>query len=116
MKAIYMSHPVRGNVEENLRRARTWLKWITEIYPDIVVCANWILECELWDDSNPNHRAAGLARDIAMITRCDELWLVGPCVSSGMELERDHAMKMNKKIVDFTKYGGIFPPAVDVMI
>lgn len=91
MKIVYMAHPVSGDVKNNLARAKAWVRWIEENHPDVAVVASWITECEIWDDDNPTHQAAGLKRDLAVIERCDELWLVGPKISSGMERERAHA-------------------------
>lgn len=102
MKVIYMAHPVSGDVENNIKRAKAWMRWLEENY-DVAVCASWILECEIWDDNNPEHRAAGLRRDMAILERCDELWLVGACVSNGMAMERAHAEKRGLIIRDLTQ-------------
>ncbi len=102
MKVIYMAHPVSGDIARNLSEAKRWIRWIEETHDDVAVVANWITECEIWDDSDPVQRAAGLRRDFAVIARCDELWLVGDHVSAGMRAEREHAEHCGLPVIDYT--------------
>jgi len=110
VKVIYMAHPVSGDVDNNLKRARLWVRWIEETHRGVAVVASWITECEVWDDADPKQRAAGLERDKAVLERCDELWLVGPRISNGMAIERAHAEEKGLRIRDLTTLGHVFPP------
>lgn len=111
MKLSYMCHPVAGDIPGNLARARLWLKWVVEnSLEPIAVIAPWISDVEIWDDDKPMDREAGLARCRAVIERCDEVILVGGRVSSGMDMERRHAMKHAITVVDMTAMGAL-PPA-----
>jgi len=110
-RVIYMAHPVSGDVEANLARARRWLLWIYREHPDTAVVCNWILDCEILDDSNPDDRSMGLRHDLAIIERVDAVWLVGGRVSEGMQAEADHAATVGVDVVDCT-YLGTEPPAV----
>ena len=110
MKIVYLAHPVAGDVESNLERAKRWMKWVETHHPSFAVIADWIIECQIWDDSNPEHRAAGFRRNLAIIERCDELWLVGPRVSSGMAKERDHALRFGLRVRDLTSFELIDAP------
>lgn len=109
MKVIYMAHPLSGDIAGNLERAKAWLRWIEE-HHNVAVVASWITECEVWDDNNPDHRAAGLARDLAVLVRCDELWLVGPRISSGMRAEAEVAIGRGIPVIDMTVDGMVEPP------
>jgi DNA-directed RNA polymerase subunit RPC12/RpoP len=109
MKVIYMAHPVSGDVPGNIERAKRWVRYLEEQFP-VAVVASWITECEIWDDDNPEHRAAGLARDLAVLSRCEELWLVGLRISTGMAMERDHAIKKGLSVRDLTGEGSVEPP------
>jgi hypothetical protein len=91
MRVVYLAHPVSGDVPGNLARAKRWVRWIESTYPDVAVVAPWIVACEIWDDADPAQREAGMMRDLAVIGRCDELWLVGGRLSAGMEIEMKHA-------------------------
>jgi hypothetical protein len=101
-RVIYMAHPVNGDVEGNLKRAKIWLKHLTEGNPWVAFIAQWIVECEIWDDSNAADREIGLKRCLAAVERCDELWLVGTSMSNGMALEAAHAVECGIKVVDLT--------------
>lgn len=103
MRVIYMAHPYGGK-PENLARAKRWMRWIEETQP-VAVNASWILECEIWDDANPDERSAGLRRDIANIRRCDEIWAVGGRVSEGMGVEINAAAEYNIPLMDLTAFG-----------
>jgi len=102
MLVVYMAHPVSGDVEGNLAKARVLVRELEETHPDVAIVASWITECEVWDDANPIERAAGLRRDMAVIGVCHELWLVGPHVSGGMAMERDHAMALGIPVRNIT--------------
>lgn len=92
MRLIFMAHPVRGNVKENIRRAKQWVRRIEETYPDVAVQAPWIVECEIWDDSDEIQRRKGIARNKAVIRKCNALWLVDSRVSPGMAEEAEFAL------------------------
>ena len=75
----------------------------------VAVVADWLIYCELLDDHDPLDRAFGLACDEATVKRCDEIWLVGGALSSGMRHERDIASVAGLRIVDLT-FLGAEPP------
>jgi hypothetical protein len=109
MKVIYLAHPVSGDVTGNLARARRWLRWIYDNF-DVAVIADWVLTCEVLDDSRPAHRAHGLAMDRALVEICDEFWMVGGRVSGGMQTEREMALGANVIVRNLT-WLGEEPPA-----
>ncbi|MCP4448257.1 MAG: hypothetical protein GY811_23400 [Myxococcales bacterium] len=104
---VYMAHPVQPAAGEtigvNLERAKAWLKRLAESFPEVVIIAPWITECELWDDSDKEQRAAGLARCHEVIARCDAFWMVGDRISSGMAGECEVAMEFELAIHDMTR-------------
>lgn len=110
-RMIYMAHPVGGDVELNIERAKAWLKHLEASNPWVVFVAQWITGVELWDDADPVQRAHGLKRCFAQVERCDELWLVGPRVSAGMYLEQLWAQQFGVAVVNFTGEGRELPPA-----
>lgn len=107
MKLVYMAHCVRPEAGEsiagNLASAKAWLKFLNERHRDeFVFIAPWILGCELWDDSNPEERAYGFEMNQCVISRCDELWMVGPRLSNGMLEERAVIEANGGSVTDFT--------------
>lgn len=93
MRVIFMAHPVKGDVEGNLKRAKRMVRQLELLYSDVAIVANWITECEVFGDADPVQRSAGIARNCAVIERCDEVWLTGPTVSAGMQAEARHATR-----------------------
>jgi len=104
IRVVYMAHPVSGDVEANLARAKRWYKWITDNYK-VGVVADWIINCEIYDDSNPADREAGLLVCEEIASRCDEIWLVGGVVSNGMAREAEAAEAAGVTVVDLSAAG-----------
>jgi hypothetical protein len=105
---VYLAHPLgadtRDEIKANISRAKRWILWAITNY-QVAVVANWILYCEVLDDMNPAHRELGIQHDLAIMRRCDELWLVGGRVSSGMRQELIDARRHQLVVRDFTEYG-----------
>jgi hypothetical protein len=106
-KVVYIAHPLGAGPdrEQNRRNAARWAAWAAVIEEASPVCDWIVLSGELSED----HRELGLACDLALVERCDELWLVGGRVSPGMALERDHAIACGVVVVDKT-WMGYAPP------
>lgn len=104
MRVVYLAHPVAGAVRENLALAKRWQRVIEERFPDVAVSANWIIECEIWDDEKPEERSRAMRRNKAILERCDELWAVGGHVSRGMNEEIAHAFEHGIKVFELITY------------
>lgn len=98
----WLCHPLSGDVPGNIARAKRWLGWLLRTFPQIDFAADWILWCEVLDDSNEVERQRGLNFCEVMIHRCDAIWLVGGAISSGMQREMDAALAALIPIVDLT--------------
>jgi len=100
MKVIYVAHPLgRGeDREENRRAAAAWAGWIAETFK-VAISADWIVLSGVWTEDK---RDLGLAADMEMVSRSDEVWMVGPRLSDGMKLEGEHAARLGKVVRDFT--------------
>ena len=86
MKLIYLAHPFGGD-PRNLDRARRWFAWLCREFPSNAYVCNWIIECELFDDADPQQRATSLARQCEIARRCDAIVLVGGKITPGMKQE-----------------------------
>lgn len=109
MKVIYMAHPLGmgEDRERNRLNAMQWVGWICETF-GVAVIADWITLAGVWTEDK---RDRGLAIDLALVERCDEIWLVGGRVSPGMDIERNAAAQLGKKVVDLTSLGYAPPVA-----
>ena len=103
MKVVYIAHPLRGATLEqttaNRRRASVLTAVIASKHKVAPVCS-WIVLAEHWSEAEG--RELGLKIDCALIERCDEIWLCGPVqpLSSGMQIENDHALAHGVTVVD----------------
>jgi hypothetical protein len=109
MRVIYLAHPVGAptpeGVHANLAKARRWIRWIYDNFPNVAVVADWLITCEVLDDFDPEHRAHGMKMNKAVIPRCDEFWMVGGRISTGMVAEQGIAIEHNRRIFDLTWLG-----------
>lgn len=107
MKVVYIAHrlnaPTREGIEQNRAAASRWVGWLAREF-DIAPIADWIVLTGQWDESM---RARGLAIDLKLIERADEVWLVGPRISEGMSIEAGHALKLGKPVRDLTGLGSV---------
>lgn len=45
------------------------------------------------DDNKPEEQELGICMGLILLRECDEMWVCGECISSGMETELDFATK-----------------------
>jgi hypothetical protein len=94
-KVVYVAHPLGDGPDraENCRRASKWVAWAAD--QGVAPVCTWIVLASQWDESR---REEGLAVDLALIEKCDEVWAVGPRVSKGMGIEIAHAKRMGVQV------------------
>jgi hypothetical protein len=102
MKVVYIAAPFTAPTKEgreaNRARAARWVAWAAR--QGVSPVATWIVLTGELEETQEN-RELGLAVDCAAVECCDEMWLVGGRVTSGMEREGRHA----KVVVDLTSFG-----------
>lgn len=108
MRCVYLAHPVsaptREGIEANRARAARWAAWILKTYR-VAVIADWIW-CTGELEETPENRTLGLAMDVELVGRADEVWMVGPRISQGMKLEAEEAFRLGKMVFDLTGITG----------
>jgi hypothetical protein len=107
MKQVYLAHPLGAKTHEgilkNLNTAKLWYKWACDHYwPNHCFNMMWALNVEVYDDANAVDRERGMQRNYAHIKRCDELWLLGPRISEGMEDEARFAHRCRIPVYNLT--------------
>lgn len=95
-KVIYVAHPFASDPEGNKARAATACREIMLARPGVVpVCP--ILAFSFLEE--PREREAALAFCLALLERCDELWLAGDWeLSEGCRLERRRALELGMPV------------------
>jgi hypothetical protein len=106
-RVVYVAHPLNAPTREamdaNRENAARWCALIAKTFKFGTI-ADWIVLSSQWDETTEN-RELGLALDLTLLGRCDELWLVGGRISAGMAIELEHARKIGLRIVDLTSLG-----------
>lgn len=95
---VYICSPYRGDIQGNtdFTRAmcrRAYQNGYEPIAPHLYY-PQWL------DDENPAERQYGMNRGLELIAMCDELWVCGETVSSGMRAEIDRAKELGVKIME----------------
>lgn len=111
MRVVYLAHPLGAGLdrERNRENAARWVAWATLAH-GVAVVADWIVLAGVLAET-PANRVAGLAADLELVGRADELWLVGGRISPGMALEAEEARRRGIPVVDFTRLGTLPPPS-----
>ncbi len=86
---VYICSPYRGATESNIRRARSYCRFA--ISRNAVPIAPHLLYTQFLDDSVRKERNIGISCGVAILYRCDQLWVFGGRVSAGMKAEIQEA-------------------------
>lgn len=91
MKMVYICSPLRGNIQENIKKAIAYCSYAAE--QGVVPLAPHTIFTQYLDDTNPQQRQKGLMMGMELLKRCSELWVCGDVVSEGMKREIAYAQK-----------------------
>ena len=113
MRVVYVAHPLGAGPDRERNRANA-AKWCGELGRQfrVSVVADWITLSGQWDEETG--RELGLRCDLALIARCDEIWLTGGRVSPGMGVELAEAVRLGKVVRDFTALGYEVPELIEL--
>ncbi|WP_312339036.1 ssDNA-binding protein [Anaerospora hongkongensis] len=107
MKKIFVCSPYRGNIEKNTKRA---------VFAARVICGCGHIPVvphlyfpQFLDDKDQFERIRGIEYGIELMKECDQLWLLGPEISKGMEYE----LEVAKDIYFFNANSRQAPQVVD---
>lgn len=95
-KIIFVSSPFSGNVERNIIKARDYCRYVVD--QNHIPLAPHLLFPQFMDDSNLEERSKAIGFGLALLKLCDEVWIFGDTISSGMEEEIEFAKQINKTI------------------
>ena len=87
-RVVYIAHRLGAGAdrERNRQDAARWVAWAAT--QGVAPVATWITLSGEWSE---DMRELGLQIDVALVRRCDEIWLCGPVVSPGMRVELEVA-------------------------
>lgn len=104
MKVVYIAHPIRGDVKENIKKVLEINRQINLEEPEVVPFAPYIVDCQSLDDNVPSERERGIKNDVELMNKgfIDEIRLYGDRISNGMKEEIKLAHKLNIEVVPMT--------------
>lgn len=102
MIIAYIAHPISGDIETNLADLRRIVRKINLEYPDVVPFVPYYVDIVSLDDTIPEERTRGIKNDMEILERGipDEVWLTGPRISFGMDMECIAAREKGIPVID----------------
>ena len=85
-KKIYVCSALRGDVENNIEKAKAYCAYLVKEHGAIPVAPH-IYFTQFLDDNIPEEREFGMNAGLSLLSGCDELWYFGDSVSEGMRNE-----------------------------
>lgn len=98
---VFICSPYAGDVKRNTRNAKRYLKYAVD--KGAVPFAPHLLYPLVLDETNPSQRRLGLSFGLVWLSMCDELWVFGGYISSGMRSEIESAKTHRIPIRYFTE-------------
>ena len=98
---VYICSRFSDDIETNTKKAREYCRTAVEM--QCIPIAPHLLFPQFMDEET--ERDLAMEMDLALIDRCDELWICDGMFSKGMNREYRHAVNRNKKI-QFLTGGG----------
>lgn len=83
MKKIYICSALRGDVDENIRKARCFCEYVAREHKAIPIAPHIYLT-QFLNDENAEDREFGLKAGLSLLSECDELWYFGDQITRGM--------------------------------
>ena len=96
---VYIASPYAGETEDNISRAKGYCRFA--VSKGVIPLAPHLLYPQFMDDDDEDQRILGLRFAIALLCRCDELWVFGEKISAGMAKEIEKAEKRGMRIRRF---------------
>lgn len=96
---VYICSPFSGDPEVNTEKAKRYSRYAVDAGA-IPFAPHLLLPLYMKEGSE---RGLALYMDMVFLSKCDQLWVFGEKISSGMQAEVDKATRKNMKIRYFTE-------------
>ena len=100
MKRVYVCAPLSGDIEENLKKVKAYTAYALRCGTAPVVPHFYAL---CLNDNDPKDREIGMAAGTSLLWLCDEIWVFGDTVTSGMKAELQFGKSLNIRIRHVTE-------------
>ena len=99
---VYICSPYSGNIDRNVKWARRYSRFALE--QNTIPITPHLLYPQFINDNDPVERHLACHKiNYVLIGKCEELWVFGRNISTGMEYEISVAQKRKQKIRYFTE-------------
>lgn len=92
MKLIFVASPYAGDIKMNTEFAKEACRFVKN--EGHAFFAPHLLYPFILNDDRPDERRCGMEMGLAVLARCDELWVFGSVVSDGMVTEVREAARL----------------------
>lgn len=92
MKLVYIASPLRGDYSKNIKKATEYCEKACSM--GVLAFAPHLYFTQFYNDTIPEQREKGLEMGLAMLEKCEELWVMGIHISQGMKGEIAHATRL----------------------
>jgi hypothetical protein len=99
---IFVCSPYSGDIERNTRLAKKWCREI--IATGHIPFAPHLLYPQMLDENKRVDRLKGLSFGLAILPKCDAVWVFGNPITEGMDTEIETA-KSEGIPIEFFPYG-----------
>jgi len=99
---VYIASPYRGDVKRNIEKARNYCRFA--VGKGAIPLATHLLYPQFMDDNDKAQRKLGLSFALALLGKCDELWVMGTTLTDGMLNEMQEANKLGIPIRYFNEF------------
>ena len=101
MPLVYIASPFAGDTEKNIQRARGYCRFA--VGRGCIPLAPHLHYPQFMDDGEKGQRELGLRFALILLGKCNELWVFGDTISSGMAAEINKASRRRIPIRYFTE-------------
>lgn len=98
---VYICSPFSGDTKDNTQKARRYSRFA--VRNACIPLAPHLLFPQFMDDTVPTERAIALFMDMVLLGKCEQIWVFGSNISTGMAAEIEKAEKRNMPIRYFTE-------------
>ena len=88
-KIVFICSPVRGNEKESIEKVKFYARVAIDI--GAVPIAPHLYFPMFLDEKKPAEKMQGIEMGLELMDCCDEVWLFGFDITSGMQFELEHA-------------------------
>ncbi|WP_409482503.1 DUF4406 domain-containing protein [Helcococcus ovis] len=95
MPLVYICSPFSGDIKGNIKRAKEFADFL---YKKGAIPITPHLLFPFMDDKKKEEREKAIFMDIVILSKCDEVWVLGEKITKGMREELEVAKRRKKTI------------------